>query len=82
MILPGFTFDAVEKALIAQVEEAFDHMHVAPIMNQDTQSFEMPLNDVMSWLMDTYQKIDDGITKRDLKLAEYRYDPRDPISEI
>ena len=43
-----FTFDAVEKALLAQVEEALDLMHVAPIINHDTQSFEIPLNDFLS----------------------------------
>ena len=77
-----FTFDAVEKALLAQVEEAVDQMHLLPIINQDTQSFEMPLRDVMTWLMDTFQNIDEGITTREIKLAEYVYDPRDPITEV
>ena len=36
----------------------------------------------MTWLMDTFQQIDEGITTRAMKLAEYVYDPRDLIAKV
>jgi hypothetical protein len=75
-------FTGVELALLAQVEAAIEPIYLSPIINDQTQSLDRNLSDVLTYLAATYASSDEPMSTREIKLNQFSYDPRNPIADI